>query len=151
MDALDWGWKVDNNLMVPIMTDMNAALDNILKMIYCNCESYPPCCSWIDECVALFNSNSTYRKSQKSKLIRYCHCNLYIYRSPIYTALIKMGMIWRMTTPSAEDRQKQDGTSYKWSDYVHKVASIILGRHANAERIICVKWPIWHVWRTIFN
>ena len=26
MDALEWGWKVDNNQMVPIMTDMKVAL-----------------------------------------------------------------------------------------------------------------------------
>ena len=26
-----------------------------------------------------------------------------------------------------------------WSDYVHKVSSIILARHGDAERIICVK------------
>ena len=26
MDALEWGWKVDNNQMIPIMTDMKAAL-----------------------------------------------------------------------------------------------------------------------------
>ena len=30
MDALDWRWKVDNNQMVPIMTDMKAAPDNLL-------------------------------------------------------------------------------------------------------------------------
>ena len=45
MDALDWGWKIDNNQMVPIMTDMKAAPDNLLKMIHCNCESCPPRCS----------------------------------------------------------------------------------------------------------
>ena len=45
MDALDWGWKVDNNQMVPIMTEMKAAPDNLLKMIHCNCESCPPRCS----------------------------------------------------------------------------------------------------------
>ena len=33
MDALDWGWNVDNNQMVPIMTDMKAGPDNLLKMI----------------------------------------------------------------------------------------------------------------------
>ena len=52
-----------------------------------------------------------------------------------------MGMIWRMAIPSAEDRQTQDGTPYKWLDYVHKLSSIILARHDNAERIICVNDP----------
>ena len=45
MEVLDWGWKLDNNQMVPIMTDMKAAPDNLLKMIHCNCESCPPRCT----------------------------------------------------------------------------------------------------------
>ena len=35
----------------------------------------------------------------------------------------------------------QYGTPYKWSDYVHKVSSIILACHGDAERIICVNDP----------
>jgi hypothetical protein len=46
-----------------------------------------------------------------------------------------------MATPTAEDRQTQDGTPYKWSDYVQKVSSIIFARHNNATRIICVNDP----------
>ncbi|KAK1893417.1 Serine/threonine-protein kinase ATG1 [Dissostichus eleginoides] len=34
-----------------------------------------------------------------------------------------------------------DGNPYKWSDYVHKLSSIILARHHNAHRIICVNDP----------
>ena len=45
MDVLDLWWKLDNNQMVPIMTDMKAAPDNLLKMIHCNCESCPPRCT----------------------------------------------------------------------------------------------------------
>ncbi|KAK7084444.1 hypothetical protein SK128_012003, partial [Halocaridina rubra] len=55
-----------------------------------------------------------------------------------YIMLIDMGMIWRMVIPSAEDRQMQDGTPYKWLDYVHKLSSIILARQGNADIIICV-------------
>lgn len=94
----------------------------------------------VEECVALFNSNGTYRKTQKSKLIQKLSLQLVNLQEP-YVALVDMGMIWRMATPSAEDRQKQDGTPYKWSDYVHKVSSIILARHADADRIICVNDP----------
>ena len=50
-------------------------------------------------------------------------------------------MIWRMATPSAEDRHTQYGTPYKWSDYVHKLTSIILSRHEEAKRIICGNDP----------
>ena len=94
----------------------------------------------VEECVALFNSNGTYRKTQKSKLIQKLPMQSVDLQEP-YIALIDMGMIWRMATPSAEDRQTQDGTPYKWSDYVHKVSSIILARHGDADRIICVNDP----------
>jgi len=67
----------------------------------------------IDECVTLFNYNGAYRKTQKSKLIQK------FFLQPItlqesYTVLVDtcMGMIWRMATPSPEDRQTQDGASY---------------------------------------
>ena len=94
----------------------------------------------VEECVALFNPNGTYRKTQKSKLIQKLTL-LSVDLVESYIALIDMGMIWRMATPSAEDRQTQDGTPYKWSNYVHKVSSIIFARHGNADRIICVNDP----------
>ena len=46
-----------------------------------------------------------------------------------------------MATPSAEDRQTQDGIPYKWSNYVQKLLSVILARHVAAERSICVNDP----------
>eukprot|EP00745_Piridium_sociabile_P040935 TRINITY_DN7979_c0_g1_i3.p1 TRINITY_DN7979_c0_g1~~TRINITY_DN7979_c0_g1_i3.p1 ORF type:complete len:449 (-),score=103.89 TRINITY_DN7979_c0_g1_i3:362-1708(-) len=85
-------------------------------------------------------SNGTYRTTQKSKLVQRFSLQHVDLQEP-YTALIDMGMIWRMATPSTEDRQKQDGTPYKWSDYVDKVASIILARHGDADRIFCVNDP----------
>ena len=51
-------------------------------------------------------------------------------------------MIWRMAIPTAEDRQTQDGTPYKRSDYVQKVSSIIFAHQNNATRIICVNDPM---------
>lgn len=91
----------------------------------------------VEECVALFNPNGTYRKTQKSKLVQKLSLQPIDIRQS-YVALIDMGMIWRMATPSAEDRQTQDGSPYKWLDYVQKVSSIILARHSDAHRIICV-------------
>ena len=37
LDPLDWGWGLEDNRFVPIMTAMNAAPDTLLKMIHCNC------------------------------------------------------------------------------------------------------------------
>ena len=84
--------------------------------------------------------NVTYTKTQKSKLIQKLSLQSLDLQEP-YTALIDMGMIWWMAIPSEEDRQTQDGTPYKWSDYVHKVSSIIFGHHGDAECIICVNDP----------
>ena len=82
----------------------------------------------IEEFVSLFNCNGTYMKTQKSKLIQKLSLQ-YIQLQEPYIAIVDIGMIWRMATPSAEDRHTQDGTPYKWSDYVHKLTSIILSRH----------------------
>ena len=37
LDPLDWGWRLEDGRMVPIMTAMDAAPDNLLKMVHCNC------------------------------------------------------------------------------------------------------------------
>ena len=94
----------------------------------------------VEECLALFNSNGAYRKTQKSNHIQKFSLQPVDLQEP-YTALIDMGMIWRMVTPSAEDRQTLNGTPYKWSDYDQKISSIIFARHSNASQIICVNYP----------
>ena len=67
----------------------------------------------VQDCMAIFNPNCTYRKTQKSKLIQRFTLESVDLMEP-HTALIDMGMIWRMATPSTEDRQTQDGSPYKW-------------------------------------
>ncbi len=37
MDAANWGWRVEENVLVLIMSETNVAPDNLLKMIHCNC------------------------------------------------------------------------------------------------------------------
>ena len=56
----------------------------------------------------------------------------------VYTSIIDMGLVWRLTTPSIEDREKGDGTTYTWGDYAEKLVHLVLKRHAHAEQIICV-------------
>ena len=94
----------------------------------------------VEECMALFNYNGIYRKTQKSKLIQKLSLQDVDLQEP-YVTLVDMGMFWRVATPTAEDRQTEDGTPYKWSDYVHNVSSIIFARHGDADRIICVNGP----------
>ena len=49
-----------------------------------------------------------------------------------------MGLIWRLSSPSKEDREKIDGTKYTWGDFADKLIRMVLSRHGNAERIILV-------------
>ena len=58
-----------------------------------------------------------------------------------YAALVDMGMIWRMATPSAEEREKRDETDYSWRDYAEKIFNTIIGRHKTAGVIVMVNDP----------
>ena len=37
MNPTEWGWKQENDQLIPIMTQNNAARDELLKIIHCNC------------------------------------------------------------------------------------------------------------------
>ena len=37
MNPTEWGWKQENDQLIPIMTQNNAAPDELLKNIHCNC------------------------------------------------------------------------------------------------------------------
>ena len=37
MNPIEWGWKMESDELIPLMTDKNAAPDKILKVIHCNC------------------------------------------------------------------------------------------------------------------
>ena len=37
VDPLNWGWRLEDNQLIPIMSDMNAAPDTPVKMVHCNC------------------------------------------------------------------------------------------------------------------
>jgi hypothetical protein len=52
-----------------------------------------------------------------------------------------MGFIWRLSTPSTEDREKPDGTDYTWKDYALKVFELVIKRHQSAVTIIFVNDP----------
>ena len=80
-----------------------------------------------------------FRKTQKSKLLQK------LIQQPqeitSYTAVVDMGMIWRLATPTVKDRDKGDGSPYTWGDYANKMASMILARHKDANSIVCVNDP----------
>ena len=57
-----------------------------------------------------------------------------------YVALVDMGYIWRLATPSPADREltRRCGSAYTWGHFGKKVVSIISSRHTLASHIICV-------------
>lgn len=40
MDPLEWGWKVKDNMYVPIHTDKDPAPQTLINIIRCNCKMY---------------------------------------------------------------------------------------------------------------
>eukprot|EP00794_Sanderia_malayensis_P000931 gene931-241_t len=93
-----------------------------------------------EECLSIFNINATMIKVQKSKLVEKLK---FVSLSPMdsYTAIVDMGFIWRLATPTTEDREKNDGTYYTWNDYADRVFSLVLSRHRNASETIFVNDP----------
>ena len=45
LDPKQWGWKLDGTVLIPIMTDFNAAPESLLKFVRCKCKlsSKNPC------------------------------------------------------------------------------------------------------------
>eukprot|EP00112_Aurelia_sp_Birch-Aquarium-sp1_P023025 Seg6709.2 transcript_id=Seg6709.2/GoldUCD/mRNA.D3Y31 product="hypothetical protein" protein_id=Seg6709.2/GoldUCD/D3Y31 len=93
-----------------------------------------------EECLSIFNINGTMIKVQKSKLVEKLEF-VSLNQIDKYTALVDMGFLWRLATPSMEDIEKNDGTHYTWSDYADRVFSLALPRHRNASEIIFVNDP----------
>ena len=52
LDVLRWEWKVGQNVLTPILTDLEAAPDNLLMFVRCKCKmsSRSPCSSNICSC-----------------------------------------------------------------------------------------------------
>ena len=93
-----------------------------------------------EECLSLYNVDGSMRKTGKSKLLELFNLDPVDEEPRDHVSLVDMGMIWRLATPTPEDREarKRDGTEYRWSDYLEKICAIILSRHADARLIILV-------------
>ena len=92
-----------------------------------------------EECLTLFNANGTFRKTQKSKLLQKLALQPLDVNS--YVALVDMGMMWHLASPTAEERVKSDGSPCTWGDNTNKTGSVILECHVNATTIICINDP----------
>ena len=61
------------------------------------------------ECLSLFNTNSTLIKNQKSKLLQsLSYVSLPFEEFYSYAAVVDMGFMWKLCSPSPEDREKRD-------------------------------------------
>ena len=89
-----------------------------------------------EHCLSIFNGNGTIRKCQKSKIVEMMKLVNIVMND--YIAIVDMGLLWRVATPTAEDRDKGDGTFFTWKDYADKVFNIITCRHKGASTIIAV-------------
>ena len=63
-----------------------------------------------EQCLTLFNANGTFRKIQKSKLLQKLALQPLDVNS--YVALVDMGMMWHLASPTAEERVKSDGSPH---------------------------------------
>ena len=52
-----------------------------------------------------------------------------------YTAVINMGLIWRLATPRKENREKPNGSKYTWEDYAQQLVQLMLSRHLSLIHI----------------
>ena len=91
-----------------------------------------------EESLSLFNADGSMRKTAKSKLLN--HFNLVPISTTLdgYVSIIDMGMIWRLASPTAEDREakRRDGDCYRWTLYLAKIHDLIISRHPRTTTII---------------
>ena len=91
-----------------------------------------------DECLSVFNINGIMKKVQKSKLVEKLNMQPVDLVPDQYISIVDMGFLWRLATPTTEDREKADGSVFTWGDYAEKLFSIIHWRHPNGSQIVFV-------------
>ena len=80
-----------------------------------------------EKSLSVFKANGTFQKVPKSKLIQ--KLNLVPVDPRVYVAIVDMGMIWQIFTPTREDREKTDATIYICEDFVTKIINLVIFRH----------------------
>ena len=93
-----------------------------------------------EECLSVYNVDGSMRKTSKSKLLQLFNLDPVGGQPKGHISLVDMGLIWRLATPTPEDREakKRDGSEYRWEDYLNKMCSLITSRHGDAHLVILV-------------
>ena len=73
-------------------------------------------------------------ESCKNRLLEQLNLNAVETIPAEYTSIGDMGMVWRLATLTAENREtaNRDGRQYQWLDYMQKIVAIILSRTPSA-------------------
>ena len=81
----------------------------------------------------MYNVKETLRKLQKSNLI---HLTIDNKPEPTdYTSVDDTSLIWRLATPTSEDKEKENNTTYKWENYALKLFEIVISRHKKLSKL----------------
>ncbi|KAJ4921109.1 hypothetical protein JOQ06_022699 [Pogonophryne albipinna] len=64
-----------------------------------------------EECLSLYNVDGSMRKTVKSKLLKLFNLDPVIEDPRDHCSLVDMGLIWRLATPTPEDREARKCTS----------------------------------------
>ena len=93
-----------------------------------------------EECLSIFNVDGSFRRTAKHKLLDHLNLQPTADKPALYYSLIDMSMLFRLATPTPEDREKKkrDGSVYKWIDYVSKIASMVHSRHPDAVQCYAI-------------
>ena len=75
-----------------------------------------------EECLSMYNVDGSMGKTCKSKLLHLFNQDPFPEKPRDHISLVDMGLIWRLVTPTPEDREatKMDGSQYRWSNYLEK-------------------------------
>ncbi|KAG1677198.1 Echinoderm microtubule-associated protein-like [Nymphon striatum] len=94
-----------------------------------------------EECLSIFNVDGSLRHTAKSKLFEHLNLQPTADKPAIYSSLIDMSMLFRLATPADREKKKQDGSDYKWQDYIDKICFMVHSRHPDAEQTYAINDP----------
>ena len=74
----------------------------------------------------------------KSKLVDKLHMKVIDSLPNEYIAILDLGFIWHLSTPSLAYSEWSEGTSFIWTDYASKMISVIMMRTKRASQVVLV-------------
>ena len=81
-------------------------------------------CRLTEACLPIFNINGQMRKAVKAKLVDCFFMDETNLDDVAFISIIYMGYLWRLTAPTASDREKKD--TFTCGDYAEKIFNMIV-------------------------